>query len=124
MKTFPYFLLIVNAFLAIGLTVISFQYIQPRNCYYFCDASEGRPCPKGSCAIGKQKAGWPIPVFVDNPGGGSPTNGWGLLGPEDPPLGMPMILDVLFYSLSVWMVLFVILLFRQQTSLLKLFLVS
>ena len=93
MKTSPYFLMIVNALLAIGLTVISFQYIQPKNCDSFCDGS--RTCPNGACAYGEQKAGWPIPAFVDNPGGGSPTAGWGRLGPEDPPLGIPMIQNVL-----------------------------
>ena len=124
MKTSPYFLLIVNAFLAIGLTVISFQYVQPKNCYYFCDPSEGRSCPKGSCAIGEQKAGWPIPAFVDNPGGGSPTGGWGLLGPEDPPIPLPMIVDVLFYSILVWIALYAIQYLRHQAFSLKLFLAS
>ena len=124
MKTSPYFLLIVNAFLAIGLTVISFQYVQPKNCHRFCDASQGKPCPSGACAFGEQKAGWPIPVFVDNPGGGSPTGGWGLLGPEDPPLGLPMIQDVLSYSILVWIVLYIILFFRHQALPLKPFVMS
>ncbi|HXQ37038.1 MAG TPA: hypothetical protein VN843_23710, partial [Anaerolineales bacterium] len=124
MKTSPNFLLIVNAFLAIALTVLSFQYVQPKNCYYFCDASEGIPCPKGSCAFGEQKAGWPIPVFVDAPGGGSPTGGWGLLGPEDLPLGIPMIQNVLFYSILLWIVLYVIQFLRHQVLPLKLILLS
>jgi hypothetical protein len=122
MKASPYFLPIVNAFLAIGLTVISFQYIQPKNCYNFCDPSSVIPCPKGSCYFGEQKAGWPIPTFVDAPGGGSPTGGWGLLGPEDPPLPIPMIADVLFYSILVWIVLYLIQLFRHQAFSLKFFL--
>lgn len=124
MKTSPYFLLIVNAFLAIGLTVTSFQYVQPKNCYFLCDASQGRPCPKGSCAFGEQKAGWPVPVFVDAPGGGSPTGGWGLLGPEDLPLGIPMIQDVLFYSILLWIVLYVIQFLHHEALPLKLFLMS
>jgi hypothetical protein len=124
MKTSPYFLLIVNAFLAIGLTVISFQYVQPKNCYNFCDPSYVIPCPKGSCYFGEQKAGWPIPVFVDAPGGGSPTGGWGLLGPEDPPIPLPMIVDVLFYSILVWIALYAIQYFRHQAFSLKLFLAS
>jgi hypothetical protein len=124
MRTSPYFLLIVNAFLAIGLTVISFQYVQPKNCYNFCDPSYAIPCPKGSCYFGEQKAGWPIPAFVDAPGGGSPTGGWGLLGPEDLPLPIPMIADVLFYSILVWIVLYVIQFFRHQAFSLKLFLAS
>src|SRR4030095_3056271 len=124
MKTSPYFLLIVNAFLAIAFTVISFQYVQPKNCYNFCDPSYGIPCPKGSCYFGDQKRGWPSPVFVDAPGGGSPTGGWGLLGPEDPPIPMPMIGDVLFYSLLVWIILFVVQFSRYQVLPLKLFLIS
>lgn len=122
MKTSPYFLLIVNVFLAIGLTVISFQYIQPKNCDSFCDGS--RTCPNGACVYGEQKAGWPIPAFVDNPDGGSPTGGWGRLGPEDPPLGIPMILDVLFYSIELWMVIYVIQFLRHQVIFPKLFFVS
>jgi hypothetical protein len=124
MKTSPYFLLIMNAFLAIGLTVISFQYVQPKHCYNFCDPSYVIPCPKGSCYFGEQKAGWPIPAFVDAPGGGSPTGGWGLLGPEDPPLPLPMIGDVLFYSIIVWIVLDVIQFFRHRALRLKPFLTS
>jgi len=100
-----YILLVVNLLLAIGLTVLSFRYVQPKECYRFCEAE---PCPTGSCRFGEQKAGWPLPAFVDAPGGGSPTGGWGLLGPEDLPLGMPMILDVLFYSILVWLVVFII----------------
>ena len=123
MKTSPYFLLIVNAFLAIGLTVVSFQYVQPKNCYYFCDPSYILPCPKGSCYFGDQKAGWPIPAFIDAPGGGSPTGGWGLLGPEDPPLPT-MIADVLFYSILIWIALYIIQAFRHQTFSLKLLLGS
>lgn len=123
MKTSPYFLLIVNAFLAIGLTVLSFQYVQPKHCYNFCDPSYVIPCPKGSCYFGDQKAGWPFPAFIDSPGGGSPTGGWGMLGPEDPP-GPTMILDVLFYSVLVWMVVYVIQFLRRQPLPSKLFLKS
>ncbi len=122
MKTSPYFLMIVNALLAIELTVLSFQYVQPKNCYSLCDGS--RTCPNGACAAREQKAGWPIPVFVDDPGGGSPTGGWGVLGPEDPPLGIPMIQNVLFYSLLVWIVLFIIQFLRYQALPLKPFLMS
>lgn len=124
MKTSPYFPLIVNAFLAIGLTVVSFQYVQPKNCYNFCDPSYVIPCLKGSCYFGDQKAGWPIPVIVDAPGGGSPTDGWGVLGNEDLPHPIWMIADVLFYSILVWIVLYVIQFFRRQAFSRKLFLVS
>ena len=123
MITNRYFLLIVNACLAIGLTVISFQYVQPKNCYNFCDPSYVIPCPKGSCYFFEQKAGWPFPAFVDSPGGGSPTGGWGLLGAEDPP-GPTMIADVLFYSILVWIVFYIIQFFRHQALSLKLFLTS
>jgi len=124
MKTTPYFLLIVNAFLAIGLTVLSFLYVQPKNCYYFCDPSYIIPCTKGSCYFGDQKAGWPLPVFVDMPGGGSPTDGWGVLGNEDLPDPIWMIADILFYSILVWIVLYAIQFFRHQAFSPKLFLVS
>ena len=93
---------IVNALLTIGLTFLSFKYIQPKDCYRAC-AATAMPCPTGGCHIGEQKAGWPLPVFVDDPGGGSPTGGWGLLGPEDPPLIKPLIVDTLVYSLIVWL---------------------
>ena len=121
MKTIPFFphgrrryiLVVVNLLLAIGLTVLSFRYIQPKDCYSFCEG-DGMPCLPGGCRFGEQKAGWPLPVFVDAPGGGSPTGGWGLLGPEDPPLAMPLLLTVLFYSILVWLVIFIIGLIRNQ----------
>lgn len=130
MKTTPFFplgrrryiLFIVNL-LAIGLTVLSFLYVQPKDCYRFC-GGEQLPCPTGSCRFGEQKAGWPIPAFVDYPGGGSPTGGWGMLGPEDPPIPMPMILDVLFYSILVWLAVFIIGLSQGQILDLKLILLS
>ena len=124
MKTSPYFLLVVNAILVIGLTVLSFQYIQPKNCYYFCDPSYIIPCTKGSCYFGDQKAGWHLPVFVDMPGGGSPVDGWGVLGNEDLPDPIWMIADILFYSILVWIVLYVIQFVRHQAFSPKLFLVS
>ena len=120
MKTTPFFplgrhryiLVVVNLLLTIGLTVLSFRYVQPQDCYRFC--GEQVPCPAGSCRFGEQKAGWPLTVFVDTPGGGSPTGGWGLLGPEDPPLVMPLLLTVLFYSILVWLVIFIIGLIQGQ----------
>lgn len=44
----------------------------------------------------EQRAGFPLPVLVDDPGGGSPTNGWGILGPEDFLNPVTFILDTLF----------------------------
>jgi phosphoethanolamine transferase EptA/EptB len=123
MKALPFFPLgrsgciigIVNALLAIGLTVLSFWYIQPKDCYRECGVPEGMPCLSGGCRFGEQKAGWPLPAFVDAPGGGSPTGGWGMLGPEDLPLLVPLILDVLFYGILLWLVLYIIQLIRRQT---------
>lgn len=107
-----YILVVVNLLLAIGLTVLSLRYVQPKDCYRFC--GEEVPCPAGGCRFGEQKAGWPIPAFVDAPGGGSPVFGWGLIGPEDLPLAIPMILDVLFYSILVWLAVFIIGLIQSQ----------
>ena len=110
---------VINALLAVGLTVLSFRYVQPKDCYRSCAATEGIPCPTGGCQIGEQKAGWPLPVFVDDPGGGSPTGGWGLLGPEDPPLFVPLLLDILFYSSIVWLASYLIQLIGLRTLPLK-----
>jgi len=132
MKTTPFFPLgrrryipvVVNLLLTLGLAVLSFRYVQPKDCYRLCGAEEGMPCLPGGCRFGEQKAGWPIPVFVDDPGGGSPTDGWGLLGPEDPPLVMPLLLTVLFYSILVWLVIFIIGLIQGQRLDLKLILLA
>ena len=115
MKTTPlfshgrgrYILVVVNLLLTIGLTVLSFRYIQPKDCYRFCDVKEGVPCPAGSCRVGEQKAGWPIPVFVDAPSPSSPLLISGVLGVDDYPRPMPMLLDVLFYSFLVWLAVFI-----------------
>ena len=122
MKTTPFFppgrrrylLVFVNLLLTIGLTVLSFQYVQPEDCYRFCEADGMPSCLPGGCRFGEQKAGWPLRVFVDTPGGGSPTGGWGMLGPEDPPLAVPLLLTVLFYSFLVWLVIFTIGLIKGQ----------
>ena len=108
------FIGILNALLAIGLTILSFRYIQPANCYRFCGPLDGTPCPPGACRFGEQKAGWPFPVFVDAPGGGSPTGGWGMLGPEDLPLPGALILDVLFYSALLWLAFYIMQRVRSQ----------
>jgi hypothetical protein len=131
MKTTPFFsvgryryILVVVNLLAIGLTVLSFRYVQPRDCYRFCGVEEEMPCQAGGCRFGEQKAGWPLPAFVDAPGGGSPTFGWGLLGPEDLPLAMPMMVDVLFYSILIWLAVFVIGLIQRQLVELKFILLA
>ena len=77
-----YILVVVNLLLTIGLTVLSFRYVQPKDCYRLC-AGDGMPtCLAGGCGFGEQKAGWPLTVFVDTPGGGSPTGGWGCWDPK------------------------------------------
>ena len=93
---------IANALLAIALTFASLLYVRPKDCNRVCGAPEGTACPAGACRIGEQRAGWPLPFVVDSPGGGSPTSGWGILGPEDPPVLFPMVLNVLIYSLLLW----------------------
>ena len=115
MKTAPFsppvrrgYLLVLNLLLTIGLTVLSFRYVQPKDCYRFCDVEEGVPCPAGSCRIGEQKAGWPIPVFVDAPSPSSPLLESGVLGVDDYPRPMAMLLTVLFYSFLVWLAVFII----------------
>ena len=115
MKTTPFFplgrrgyLLVLNLLLTTGLTVLSFRYVQPKDCYSFCDVQEGVPCTAGSCRVGEQKAGWPIPVFVDAPSPSSPLGISGVLGVEDLPHPMPMLVDVLFYSFLVWLAVFII----------------
>ncbi len=90
--------------LAIGLTAISLKFVRPVNCQSFCDVPEQAPCPRGSCRPGEQRAGLPLPVLVDDPGGGSPTSGWGILGPEDLPNPVTFVLDVLFYSGLLWLI--------------------
>jgi hypothetical protein len=99
----PAILVIANALLAIVLTIISFRYVRPLDCYRRCPAEDGAACPAGTCRIGDQKAGWPLPVFIDSPGGGSPVSGWGILGPEDLPGPLPLFLDLLFYNLLLWL---------------------
>jgi len=103
-----YVLVVVSSLLTIMLTVLSFRYVQSKDCYRFCDAEEGVSCPVGSCRVGEQKAGWPIPVFVDAPSPSSPLLISGVLGVDDYPRPIPMLLDVLFYSVLVWLAIFII----------------
>jgi len=122
MKTIPlfphgrgrYILVVVNLLLAFVLAVLSFRHLQPTGCYRFCDMEEGVSCPAGSCRVGEQKAGWPIPVFVDAPSPSSPLGISGVLGVEDLPNVFSMILDVLFYSFLVWLAVSIIGLIQSQ----------
>ncbi len=109
-----YILVVVNLSLTIAFTVLSFRYVQPGDCYRFCDVEEGVPCPAGSCRVGEQRAGWPIPVFVDAPSPSSPLGIPGVLGVEDLPRPLPMLLDVLFFSVVVWLAVFIIGLIQGQ----------
>lgn len=95
---------VANAALAIGLTFASLGHVRPEDCRTECSTPAGVACPGGACRIGEQRAGWPLPVVVDSPGGGSPTDGWGILGPEDPPIPQPFLLDTLFYSVLLWLI--------------------
>ena len=132
MKTTPlfphgkgrYILVVVNLLLAFVLTVFSFGYVQPNDCYRFCDVEEGVPCPAGSCRAGEPKAGWPIPVFVDALSPSSPLGIQGVLGVEELPHPMPLLLDVLFYSFLVWLAVFIIGLIQGQMLDLKLILLA
>jgi hypothetical protein len=132
MKTIPlllhgrgrYILVVVNLLLTLVLTVLSFRYVQPKDCYRFCDLEEGVPCPAGSCRVGEQKAGWPIPVFVDAPSPSSPLLPSGILGVDDYPHPVLMLLDVLFYSVLFWLAVFIIGLIRGQRLDPKLILLS
>jgi hypothetical protein len=103
-----YILIVMNVLLTMVLMVLSFGYVRPKDCYRFCDVEEGMPCPTGSCRVGEQKAGWPIPVFVDAPSPSSPLLISGILGVDDYPRPMSMLLDVLFYSFLVWLDIFII----------------
>lgn len=77
--------------LATCITILSFAFVQPRDCR-----------PPGTCLIGEQRAGFPIPVLQDNNAGSSPTSGWGVLGPEDMPYPGAFVLDVIFWSAVLW----------------------
>jgi len=87
----------VIALLAIGLTAASLRFVRPVNCNSFCDPAEGVSCPEDSCLMGEQRAGFPLPIRVDDPGGGSPTSGWAILGSEDPLNPLNFFLDAIFY---------------------------
>src|SRR5512142_3067100 len=95
---------LMNLALALALTFTSLQHVTPPDCQRICDTPAGTACPSGACRIGEQRAGWPLPFVVDSPGGGSPTSGWAILGPEDPPLLPPFVADTLIYSIILWLI--------------------
>lgn len=100
--------------LAIALSIVSLRFVRPEDCQRLCDAPERASCPSGSCRAGEQRAGLPLPVLVDNPGGSSPTGGWGILGPEDLPNPLTFVLDVLFYGALLWLAWYTIQVIRGK----------
>jgi hypothetical protein len=101
-KTYLPFAVII--LLAIGLTIASLQYVQPSNCLQLCDLPAQADCPSGSCRLGEQRAGFPLPMLIDSSAGSSPTTGWGKLGPEDLPNPFTPLLNVLFYAILLWLI--------------------
>ncbi len=110
-----WYLLIV--ILAAGLTLLSQSFVRPVDCSALCDTPAGLPCPAGTCRAYEQRAGLPLPYRVDDPGGGSPTRGWGILGPEDLPNPLTFLLDVFFYGLVLWLVGYVLQVLRGKAAL-------
>ncbi len=90
--------------LAVGLALVSQNFVRPADCRALCDAPENAPCPTGACRAYEQRAGLPLPYLIDDPGGGSPTSGWGILGPEDLPNPLTFLMDVFFYGLVLGLV--------------------
>ncbi len=113
LSTLWYGLIVV---LAVGLALVSQAFVRPVDCRSLCDAPQNAPCPTGTCRFYEQRAGLPLPYRVDDPGGGSPTNGWGILGPEDLPNPLIFLLDVLFYGLGLWLAGYVIGMWRSKAT--------
>jgi hypothetical protein len=102
--------------LAIGLTLLSRSFVRPVNCHSLCGEPAGAVCPTGACRMYEQRAGLPLPFLIDAPGGGSPTNGWGILGEEDLPDPFIFLLDVGFYSLLLWLIRYIVRVIRGKTA--------
>ncbi len=102
--------------LAIGLTLLSQSFVRPVDCRSLCSEPENAPCPAGSCRAYEQRAGLPIPYRIDDPGSGSPTSGWGVLGPEDLPNPLIFLLDAFFYFLVLWLAGYAIQVLRRQAA--------
>ncbi len=90
--------------LSTGLTLLSLRFVRPATCLEFCNTPDQLPCPPQTCRFYEQRAGLPLPIVIDYPGGGSPTSGWGKLGPEDMPNPFTFLLDVSFYGALIWLV--------------------
>jgi hypothetical protein len=107
---------IVIIVLATGLTLLSHSFVRPVDCNSLCDAPQGAVCPAGACRAFEQRAGLPLPYQIDNPGGGSPTSGWGILGEEDLPNPFTFLLDVGFYSLLLWFIRYIVRLVQGKAA--------
>ncbi len=103
--------------LAAGLALASQAFVRPLDCRSLCDSPENALCPTGACRAYEQRAGLPIPYLIDDPGGSSPTGGWGILGPEDLPNLLTFLMDMFFYSLLLWLVGYVIQVLRHKALL-------
>jgi len=101
--------------LATCLTLLSQNFVRPAHCQTLCGEPEGAACPAGACRAFEQRAGLPLPFRVDDPGGGSPTSGWGILGPEDLPNPLFFLVDVGFYSLLLWLIRYLVLVNQGKT---------
>ena len=65
----------------------------------------------------EQRAGLPLPVRIDAPGGGSPTSGWGKLGPEDMANPLTFLLDVFFYGVLLRFAWYLVQVSRKEVPL-------
>lgn len=102
--------------LAVALTFFSQAFVRPVVCTGFCDAPPGTACPDSTCRAGEQRAGLPLPYRIDDPGGSSPTGGWGILGEEDLPNLLIFGLDVLFYACLIWLIGYLFDAWRRRKS--------
>lgn len=100
--------------IAISLTVGSLNYIHPSECNRLCVKE---PCLAYECKFGEQGAGFPIPIVRDAEIG-SPTLGWGKLGPEDYMYVnfIAFFIDILFYSAPLFFIWKVFVKWRATTK--------
>jgi len=102
--------------LAVALTFFSQAFVRPVVCKSLCDAPPGAACPDATCRAGEQRAGLPLPYRIDDPGGSSPTGGWGVLGEEDLPNLFVFCLDALFYACFIWLLMYLFDAWRRRKS--------
>ncbi len=87
---------LVAVVLAIGATVVSANYYQPRG-------PDVRSPVTGESGGGSLTAGFPIP-FLEDDTSSSPTDGWGRIDAADweSPDPLPFLMDILFYTVLFW----------------------